>query len=220
MFVETECDGARGTSLNLTHTAYFLCFQLSSHPSRSRGIFSELFRDLRMLTHYWRSLITRSHHVTQSMTQIWIPSLDIMSSCAWDGLNFCPISGMLWDGVQVVLAVWLQSPSLRVTSNDVGNMRCRAPLRLSASADKTRAMLRGWEALTVCHPGSGVEKINLDCDTGDETQRVRDRCNVAQTQADTVTRHVTLSQISAGPVTSFLSSSSENIPRLRDGWLI
>ena len=93
-----------------------------------------------------------------------------MSSCAWDGLNFCPISGMLWDGVQVVLAVWLQSPSLRVTSNDVRNMRCRTPLRLSASPNKTRAMLRGWEALTVCDPGSGVEKINLDYDTGDETK--------------------------------------------------
>ena len=69
------------------------------------------------------------------------------SSCVWDGLNFCPISGMLWDGVQVVLSVWLQVPSLRVTSNDV------RPLRLSASENKAPEIKRGWETLTVLWPG-------------------------------------------------------------------
>ena len=65
-------------------------------------------RDLWMLTTH-----SRNHYTVTSCynTQTWIPgpARDV-SSCAWDGLNFCPISGMLWDGVHVVIPVWLQSP--------------------------------------------------------------------------------------------------------------
>ena len=121
---------------------YFLCFQVSSCVRRGfANAYSHIFKKSFLLTHYTNDIM------------FYTPTADSRkhrsraSSCVWDGLNFCPISGMLWDGVQVVLSVWLQVPSLRVTSNDV------RPLRLSASENKAPEIKRGWETLTVLWPG-------------------------------------------------------------------